>query len=115
MATDKDLYRINHILESIDKIEKIANNCENLETFENKWIEQDAMIRNFEIIGEASNHLSRKLKEEHPEIEWAKIVGMRNLIAHEYFGVSPKVIWNTAVDIIPDLRKRLARIKDSSK
>ena len=115
MVTDKDLHRINHIIESINKIETIANNCENLETFENKWIEQDAMIRNFEIIGEASNHLSTRLKEEHPEIEWAKIVGMRNLIAHEYFGVSPKVIWNTAVDIIPGLRRKLTEIKGNSK
>ena len=66
MATDKDLYRINHILESIDKIEKIADRCKDFRTFEDKWIEQDAMIRNFEIIGEATNHLSDELKEENP-------------------------------------------------
>ena len=112
MATDKDLYRINHILKSIDKIEKIAEGCKDFRTFEDKWVEQDAMIRNFEIIGEAGKHLSIELKDENPKIEWKKIVGMRNLIVHEYFGVNSKVIWNTAIDIIPDLKKDLIKIKE---
>lgn len=51
------------------------------------------MIRNFEIIGEASNKVPEEIKNEYPEIEWKKIIGLRNRIIHEYFGVDNSIIW----------------------
>ena len=53
--TDKDLFRLEHIRDSIDKIIQLSKSLNTLENFEKQWVEQDAMIRNFEIIGEASN------------------------------------------------------------
>lgn len=52
----------------------------------------DAVIRNFEVIGEASKHVPKKLREQYPEVDWQAMVGLRNIIAHEYFGVDLKII-----------------------
>lgn len=66
MEANQDLFRLNHIIDCIDKIISLAEILYTLENFENKWIEQDAMIRNFEIIGEASNYVSDETKKNYP-------------------------------------------------
>jgi uncharacterized protein with HEPN domain len=104
---ERDLFRLGHILECSDKIGKLVQQLQNFETFNEKWIEQDAMIRNFEIIGEASNHISDETKENYPQIEWHKIRGMRNFMTHEYFGVRLETIWDTAVSDIPKLKHKI--------
>ena len=53
----------------------------------------DAVVRNFEIIGEAANKVSNDFKAQHPEIEWRRIIGFRNRIIHEYFGIDYKNLW----------------------
>jgi uncharacterized protein with HEPN domain len=53
----------------------------------------DAVVRNFEIIGEASNRIPDDFKTEHPEIEWRRIIGFRNRIIHEYFGIDYENLW----------------------
>ncbi len=68
------------------------------------------MIRNFEIIGEASNHISVETKEKFPEIEWNKIRGMRNFMTHEYFGIRLLTIWDTAINDIPILKSHIDSI-----
>jgi uncharacterized protein with HEPN domain len=55
---------------------------------------QDAVVRNLEIIGEAAGRLPDSVMTDSPEIEWRKIVGLRNILAHEYFGVSIPVVWD---------------------
>ncbi|MBW1802380.1 MAG: DUF86 domain-containing protein [Deltaproteobacteria bacterium] len=57
---------------------------------------QDAVIRNLEIIGEAAEKLADSLKSKSQEIEWRKIIGLRNILAHEYFGVSIPIVWDTS-------------------
>ena len=54
----------------------------------------DAVVRNLEIIGEAEKKLPEKVKDEAGEIEWRKIIGLRNLLIHEYFGISKPVVWD---------------------
>lgn len=107
---DRDLFRISHIDESITKIIEIVLKHKSFESFKKNWISQDAMIRNFEIIGEASSHVSDALKSKYPDVEWNKIKGMRNLIAHEYFGVKLEVIWDTAVVEIPKLKNDIDKL-----
>jgi len=107
---ERDLFRLQHILESISKISQIVKKHKNFKSFKDEWISQDAMIRNFEIIGEAVTHISDHTKSTFPNIEWSKIKGMRNLIAHEYFGVKLKVIWDTAVIEIPKLEKYIREV-----
>ena len=61
----------------------------------------DAVVRNLEIIGEASRNLSDEIKGRLPEIEWRKIVALRNLLAHEYFGINAAIIWDIIQTKLP--------------
>lgn len=99
-----------HIEECADKIGQLVKRLETFEGFKRNWIEQDSMLRNFEIMGEAANHISNATKERFPEVEWYKIRGMRNLVAHEYFGVRLETIWETATVNVPVLHKRIQAI-----
>ena len=105
---DRDLFRLKHIDKSISKIIEIVTVLKNFHSFKENWVNQDAMIRNFEIIGEAANHISQETKSQYAFIEWHKIRGMRNLISHEYFGIKLEVIWNTAVNDIPKLKQQIS-------
>ena len=62
-----------------------------------------------EIIGEASNHISAELKSKFTDIEWVQIVGMRNVFAHEYFGIDYRKVWEVVRDFVPDLLNELKK------
>lgn len=62
---------------------------------------QDAVIRNLEIVGEAVKQLSESFKENHPEIEWRRISGMRDFLIHVYFGVNLDTVWKVVEDHVP--------------
>ena len=64
---------------------------------------QDAVIRNLEIIGEASGRLPASFQDAAPDIEWRKIVGLRNILAHAYFGVSIPVVWDVVQNKLDSL------------
>jgi uncharacterized protein with HEPN domain len=63
----------------------------------------DAVIRNFEIIGEAAGHIPLEIQEKYSDLAWLEMRGMRNIMAHEYFGVSLPIIWRTIVRDLPSL------------
>ena len=66
-----------------------------------------------EIIGEASNHISDELKSKFSEIAWAQIVGMRNVFAHEYFGIDSSLVWEIIKKDIPELKLKITNILES--
>ena len=70
-------------------------------TNDNKTI--DAVVRNFEIIGEAANRVPQDFKSDHPEIEWRRMTGLRNRIIHEYFGINYATVWKIKEENIPEL------------
>ena len=72
----------------------------------------DAVVRNFEIIGEASNRIPDDFKTEHPEIEWRRIIGFRNRIIHEYFGIDYENLWRIKNENIPILSEFMKQILD---
>ena len=109
-SKDRDLFRLEHISECIRKITTIVDKIGEFEVFQQRWIEQDAMIRNFEILGEAANHISDETKSNHPGIECFKIRGMRNFMTHEYFGINIQTIWNTAIQDIPKLDNQIQEV-----
>ncbi len=74
-----DIFRLEHIRDCSDKVIELVNILGSLENFESRWIEQDAMIRNFEVIGEAARHISEATKEKYPKIEWNKMKGRETL------------------------------------
>ena len=83
---DKDEVRIKHILQAIKYIEEFVKDSQ-LKSFVKNYLLQSAVVRQFEIIGEAANNISNNLKEKFPEIKWAQIKRFRNLLIHEYFRV----------------------------
>ena len=72
----------------------------------------DAVVRNFEIIGEASNRVPDDFKSDHPEIEWRRIIGFRNRIIHEYFGIEYENLWRIKNENIPTLSEFMRQILD---
>lgn len=70
----------------------------------------DATVRNFEIIGEASNRLSDKIKLQYTSIDWLKMAGFRNRLIHEYFGVNLELVWEIIQTDIPELNKEISKI-----
>lgn len=86
--------------EAIRKIEDFTKH-ENEDSFKSNELVQSATERQLEIIGEAANHLSEEFKDSYPEIEWNKLRGFRNIIVHEYFGVSTQMVWSSIQLRIP--------------
>jgi uncharacterized protein with HEPN domain len=71
---------------------------------------RDAVIRNIEVIGEAAKNLPEDVVVKAPEVEWRKIRGMRNILAHCYFDLEAKVVWDTATTKLNDLEKAILRL-----
>jgi len=67
----------------------------------------DAVIRNFEIIGEAAKHIPERIKTKYPNVPWRDMTGMRDRLIHGYFGVNLEVVWKTIMERLPKLKKQL--------
>lgn len=75
----------------------------------------DAVIRNFEIIGEASRNLPPEFKNKHPEIPWNEMYLLRNKVTHEYFGIDYEIIWDVASNYLPENKKQIENILNKEK
>ena len=73
----------------------------NFQEFKWDYKTVDAVIRNFEIIGEASKNLPKELKDKYPTIPWEEMYRLRNRISHEYFGIDYEILWNIATEHLP--------------
>jgi uncharacterized protein with HEPN domain len=71
---------------------------------------QDAVVRNLEIIGEATKRLSNSLKNAHPDISWKPIAGMRDKLIHDYFGVNLQLVWDVVERDLPVLKLKVAQL-----
>ena len=71
-----------------------------------------AVIRSFEIIGEAVKKISPEIRDKYPGIPWKRIAGMRDKLIHEYFGVSLPILWETVRNRIPELEEKIAQLKE---
>ena len=101
--------RLQHILEAIREIQNYTDGAD-VESFINNSMMYNASLRQLEIIGEAANHLSIELYQDFPEVPWARIIGLRNLVIHEYFGVDNLSIWSVISYNLPDLKERISKI-----
>lgn len=108
MKKDPKIF-LDHILESIDEIEKNLRNLTEDEFLTNTTI-QDAVIRRLEIIGEAAKNLPKSFKDKHPNIEWRKIAGLRDVIVHGYFRLSLNLIWKITQKNIPELKTKIQEL-----
>ena len=75
----------------------------------------DAVIRNFEIIGEASKNLPKEIKEKYSEVPWSEMYLLRNKVTHEYFGVDYEIIWDIASNYLPDNKIQIDEILEKEK
>jgi uncharacterized protein with HEPN domain len=108
MHRDYGLY-LDDILEAIDRIREYVQGMD-AEAFSSDRKTQDAVIRNLEVIGEASRNLSEELKVRSNQIEWSKIIGFRNILAHEYFGVSVPIVWDIVQNKLDPLRDACTKL-----
>lgn len=108
MTRDARLY-LNDILESIEKIQQYTANLTFGEFVANNMV-VDAVIRNFEIIGEAAGHIPDHILSKYSEVPWFEMKGMRNIMAHEYFRVDLKIVWMTSRESLPSLAPIIKRI-----
>jgi uncharacterized protein with HEPN domain len=70
----------------------------------------DAVVRNFEIVGEAVRNIPSEVTAAHSDIPWEKMIGMRNKVIHEYFGVDEEILWKTVKEDLPVFRGQIAKI-----
>lgn len=80
------------ILEAIEAIQIYTNGLSVTEFFQDRKT-KDAVVRNFEVIGEAANKLPSSLIKQYPEVDWSAIIGFRNILIHEYFGIDYQLVW----------------------
>ena len=106
---DDRLYLI-HISECIEKI--IEFTSEGREAFMASTLTQDAVIRNFEVMGEAAKHLSEGFKAAHPESPWKQIAGFRDVLIHDYIGVDLDRIWSVIETDLGGLHQEVRRLME---
>ena len=73
--------------------------------FMQKTLVQDAVLRNLQVLAELTHRLSADFKADHPEIEWYKIAGLRNILVHDYLGIDMETVWLVVKNTLPELRE----------
>jgi uncharacterized protein with HEPN domain len=105
---------LTHILEAIERIEEYVSDLDEMAFLENKLV-QDAVIRNFEVIGEASNNIEKRFPEfvtTHPELPLASAYQMRNAVAHGYFKVDFEILWKTIQRELPSFYAKVQGVRE---
>lgn len=108
MIKDPQIY-INHIKSSIEKIITYTKNLTE-DSFNDNQLVQDAVIRQFEIIGEATKRINTDFRKKYPKIPWQDMAGMRDILIHDYLSVDIGIVWKTVKKDIPKMKKLLEKL-----
>jgi len=98
-----------HIADAISQIELYTQGLD-AEGFRQNRLVQDAVIRQFEIIGEASKNISSTVRSKHPEVPWKDLAGFRDKLIHHYFGVDIVSVWLSVTTDLPVLKQQMASL-----
>jgi len=108
----KDQHCLESILEAIDRIIEYTSGINTADDFDKDYRNFDATMMNFVVIGEFIDKISNEFKKKHPEIEWIKIKGFRNIVAHDYFGIDAEEVWQIIKTKIPTLKSDIKLLLD---
>ena len=99
--------RFKDMLEAIERIERYA--AKGQTEFETNELIQNWFVRHLQIIGEAARAIPQNERDEYPDIPWSKIVGMRHILVHDYFGIDLKIVWQAVSTDLPNLKSQLQK------
>ncbi len=108
---DDRLYLI-HMSECLESIMEYT--AEGREAFMNSRRTQDAVIRNFEVMGEAAKHLSEPFKLSHEEVPWKQVAGFRDVLIHDYIGVDIEQVWSAVDRNLPEFAKQISKLLEEA-
>ncbi len=103
------LMYLKDILTAMNRIAEYIDGLRFIE-FKRDYKTVDAVIRNFEVIGEASKNLPKDFKDKHTEIPWSEMYLLRNKVSHEYFGIDYEIIWDVALNYLPENKMQIDQI-----
>ncbi len=104
--SSRDRSRLEHILQSIQRINRYVEG-KDFDDFVKDDMMYYAVVKNIEILGEASNMLTEEFRSKHPDTPWKLVSGMRNYIVHEYFQVDNNVVWDVVTHDLPSLEQQV--------
>ena len=107
-----DRERLQDVLDAIARINKYADRGRT--SFDQDELIQTWIIHHIQIIGEASSKLSDELKAAYPDVPWAQIIAMRNILVHDYFGLDLEEVWSVVERDLPDLKRKIEAILEQS-
>lgn len=108
MSRDYKLY-LQDMLEAVEKIEGYLEGI-SFQQFTEDDMRRDAVLRNLEIVGEATKNLPPTLREKYSAMDWRKVAGLRDIVIHAYFKIDNNIVWDIVQNKLPELRRYVALI-----
>ena len=109
-SPDFGLYLI-HIAESLRNVLEYTKDIE-YSVFATEKMRQDAVIRNYEIVGEAAKRIPEDFRKLHPDVDWKGLAGLRDILIHQYFGIDLANVWEVVAHFVPETLPKLKSMEE---